>query len=35
MDMLNKAILIAIKAHKNQKDKGNNDYINHPIYVAL
>ena len=35
MDMLNKAILIAIKAHKNPKDKGNNDYLNHPIYVAL
>ncbi len=35
MDMLNKAIIIAINAHKGQKDKCGVDYINHPVYVAL
>lgn len=35
MDMLNKALIIAIDAHKGQYDKCGVDYISHPIYVAL
>lgn len=35
MDMLNKALIIASKAHKGQLDKGGVDYILHPVYVAL
>lgn len=35
MDMLNKALIIAAKAHKGQLDKGGVDYILHPVYVAL
>lgn len=30
-----KALLVAIKAHKGQKDKGGKPYILHPIRVAL
>ncbi len=29
-----KALAIATEAHKGQKDKGGNDYINHPLTVA-
>lgn len=32
---LMKALLVAIKAHQGQKDKGNKPYILHPIRVAL
>lgn len=32
---LMKALLVAIKAHKGQKDKGGKPYILHPIRVAL
>lgn len=35
MDMLNKAVIIAVNAHKNQCDKCGCDYICHPVYVAL
>ena len=28
------ALQIAAAAHKGQKDKGGNDYINHPLRVA-
>jgi (p)ppGpp synthase/HD superfamily hydrolase len=35
MDRLQLAIYTAIHAHKNQKDKGGQAYINHPMYVAL
>lgn len=35
MDMLNKALIIAINAHKGKFDKGGIDYISHPVYVAL
>lgn len=35
MNTLNTALLIAIKAHKNQFDKSGADYINHPVFVAL
>lgn len=34
-ELLQKAILIAISAHQGQKDKGGNDYINHPIFVSM
>ena len=30
-----KALLVAIKAHQGQKDKGGKTYILHPIRVAL
>lgn len=30
-----KALLVAIKAHQGQKDKGGKPYILHPIRVAL
>lgn len=33
--MLQKALNIAIEAHKNQTDKGGNPYINHPVFLAL
>lgn len=33
MNILDKAILIANKAHTNQKDKAGADYINHPLRV--
>lgn len=33
MSTLEKALLIAIKAHKGQKDKSGADYIFHPIRV--
>lgn len=33
--MINKALKIAISAHANQVDKGNQPYIYHPIRVAL
>lgn len=32
--MFNLCLNIAKNAHKNQKDKGNNDYINHCLYVS-
>ena len=32
---LMKALLVAIKAHQGQKDKGGKPYILHPIRVAL
>jgi (p)ppGpp synthase/HD superfamily hydrolase len=32
--LLAKALMIAQKAHKGQKDKGGNEYINHPLTVA-
>lgn len=35
MDMIRKALDIAIKAHKGVVDKGGVDYIFHPITVAL
>lgn len=31
---LNKAYEIASMAHKNQKDKGGTEYINHPVAVS-
>jgi len=31
---LNKAYEIAAIAHKNQKDKGGTEYINHPVAVS-
>jgi len=33
--MLNKAIEIAVKVHKDQVDKGGNPYILHPLRVML
>lgn len=33
-EYVSKALLIALKAHAGQKDKGGNDYINHPVTVA-
>ena len=33
--MLNKAIIIAAKAHSGQVDKGGNPYILHPLRVLL
>lgn len=35
MDMIQQALCYAIRAHKGQIDKGGNDYINHPVYLAL
>jgi len=35
MSEISKALELAIKAHYGQKDKGGNDYILHPITVAL
>lgn len=35
MDMIQKAINIAIDAHDGQKDRGGIAYINHPIYLSL
>lgn len=35
MDLIRKALEIAIKAHKGVVDKGGADYIFHPITVAL
>lgn len=35
MDMIRKALEIAIKAHKGAVDKGGVEYIYHPITVAL
>ena len=32
---LNKAYEIASMAHKNQKDKGGIEYINHPVAVSI
>lgn len=32
---LNKAYEIASMAHKNQKDKGGIEYINHPVAVSM
>lgn len=32
---LNKAYEIASMAHKNQKDKGGIEYINHPVAVSV
>lgn len=32
-EMLDKAIILAIKAHKGQVDKAGDDYILHPIRV--
>jgi len=34
MNDLNKALEIAIKAHKGQFDKAGKEYINHPITVS-
>lgn len=33
--MLEKSIEIAVKAHKNQKDKGEQPYILHPLRVMM
>ena len=33
-NMLEKALLLATKAHEGQKDKAGNDYITHPIRVS-
>jgi (p)ppGpp synthase/HD superfamily hydrolase len=33
--MLQKALIMAIKAHEGQLDKGGLPYINHPVYLAL
>lgn len=33
--MFRKAVEIAVKAHKEQKDKSGVDYICHPLTVAL
>ncbi len=35
MNNIQKALNIAIKAHKGAVDKGGNDYIFHPVTVAL
>lgn len=35
MNIVNKALLIAISAHKDQFDKSGIPYINHPVFVAL
>lgn len=35
MDLIRKALDIAIKAHKGVVDKGGVDYVFHPITVAL
>lgn len=35
MDLFEKAILIATKAHSGQIDKGGNPYILHPINVMI
>lgn len=35
MDLIRKALNIAIKAHKGAVDKGGVEYIYHPITVAL
>ena len=35
MDLIGKALEIATEAHKGAKDRGGNDYILHPITVAL
>jgi (p)ppGpp synthase/HD superfamily hydrolase len=35
MDLLEKAISIAVKAHENQKDKAGMPYILHPLYIML
>lgn len=35
MKMLERAIEIAVKAHKGQADKGGNPYILHPLKVML
>lgn len=35
MDEIAKALQIAVEAHKGAVDKGGNDYIFHPISVAL
>ncbi len=34
MEMIEKALAIAMKAHKGQKDLGGRDYIEHPKAVA-
>ena len=33
MSTLERAIEIAIEAHRGQRDKAGNDYINHPLRV--
>lgn len=33
MNLLEKAIIIAVKAHEGQQDKGGNPYILHPLAV--
>ena len=33
-NLLQKAVEIALEAHKGQKDKGGHDYILHPLRVA-
>lgn len=35
MDVIAKALQVAVKAHKGQTDKGGGDYVFHPITVAL
>lgn len=35
MDMLEKAIIISVKAHSGQVDKGDEKYIFHPIRVMM
>ncbi|MEG2656825.1 MAG: hypothetical protein RR891_11715 [Clostridium sp.] len=35
MNTLEKAISIAVKAHKNQKDKSGQPYILHPLHVMM
>lgn len=35
MNIVQKALNLAIKAHEGQVDKGGLPYINHPVYLAL
>lgn len=34
MNIVDLALSIATDAHKGQTDRGGNDYINHPVFVA-
>lgn len=35
MNIVQRALNMAIKAHEGQLDKGGMPYINHPVYLAL